>query len=121
MNIALVIVLPDEYKLDGVILSTILSFVFIQIPWESHVMFTCFFGRREAAAYWRVQAVSIVKAVILAFGAWAAAKAVPLAGGVGLVVKGAAAGMFVALAMCILFFGEIKPLFSKILRRKTSK
>ena len=121
VNIALVIVLPDEYKLDGVILSTILSFVFIQIPWESHVMFTCFFGRREAAAYWRVQAVSIVKAVILAFGAWAAAKAVPLAGGVGLVVKGAAAGVFVASAMCILFRGEIKPLFSRILHRKTSK
>ncbi len=69
-NILFVIYLPDAYKLDGVIFSTIIGFAFIQIPWESHVVFTAFFGKRESRAYWRDQAAFAALALALCAAAW---------------------------------------------------
>ena len=78
LNIALVVTLPDAYKLDGVILSTIVGYVFIQIPWESHVVFTAFFGRHEARAYWRQQALFVLVAFVLCAAAWWLSTLIPL-------------------------------------------
>ena len=118
VNITLVVTLPDAYKLDGVILSTVLSFLLIQIPWESYVMFTSFFGRREAAVYWRVQALGLLKAFVLCFGAWGVACAVPLTGVPGLAAKGSASGAFVAFASCGLFRREVADLASRLFSRR---
>ena len=107
LNITFVVALPEAYKLDGVILSTILSFVLVQIPWESRVMFTTFFDSRQAVEYWHVQTSFAVKAVVLCASAWCVAHLVPLAGVPGLVAKGVAAGLFVTCAACGLFRGEI--------------
>ena len=116
LNITFVVTLPDAYKLDGVILSTALSFILVQIPWESRVMFTAFFDGRQAAAYWRVQAMAAAKTVVLCMGAWFAAHLVPLSGAIGLVAKAAAAAAFVACAMCVLFRGEVSILLSRVMR-----
>jgi len=118
VNITLVITLPDAYKLDGVILSTVLSFLLIQIPWESHVMFSSFFGRREAAVYWRAQALGLLKAIVLCCGAWGVSSAVPLEGVPGLMAKGAASGAFVACASCVLFRREVVDLASRLFSRR---
>jgi len=115
LNIAFVVLLPNEYKLDGVILSTVLAFVVVQIPWESHVMFTRFFGGREARVYWRVQALSAIKTVALCLGAWHVARLVPFSGAAGLAVKGIASAVFVACATCLLFRGEVGALVSRFL------
>ena len=117
VNITLVVTLPDEYKLDGVILSTVLSFVLIQIPWESYVMFTRFFGGGEARIYLRTQALSMLKAVVLCASAWYFVRLVPLSGAVGLAAKGAVAAAFVACAMCALFRRDVVDLASRLLRR----
>jgi O-antigen/teichoic acid export membrane protein len=69
-NVMFVIFLPQPYKLDGVIFSTIIAFAFIQIPWESHVVFSVFFGRREARSYWRDQVMFAAAALALSSGAW---------------------------------------------------
>ena len=69
-NILFVIFLPDAYKLDGVIFSTIIGFAFIQIPWESHVVFSVFFGKAESRAYWRDQAAFVALALGLCVAAW---------------------------------------------------
>lgn len=69
-NVLFVLFLPEAYKLDGVIFSTIIGFVLIQIPWESHVVFTSFFGKAESRAYWRDQAAFAVLALVLCAGAW---------------------------------------------------
>jgi len=114
LNITFVVALPEAYKLDGVILSTILSFVLVQIPWESRVMFTAFFGSREAAAYWRVQAASAAKAVALCASAWLVARLVPLHGAPGLLAKGAASAAFVACAALVLFRAEAVGLLSRL-------
>lgn len=73
-NILFVIFLPDAYKLDGVIFSTIIGFVLIQIPWESHVVFTVFFGKSESRAYWRDQAAFAAAALALCAAAWYASR-----------------------------------------------
>ena len=70
LNITFVIFLPDAYKLDGVILSTIVSLVFVQIPWETHVVFTEFFGSRESRIYWRQQAIFAASALVVCAMAW---------------------------------------------------
>ena len=118
LNITFVVTLPEAYKLDGVILSTILSLVFVQIPWESYVMFTTFFDSRQAAAYWRVQTSFAIKSVVLCASAWCVARLVPLAGIPGLAAKGVAAGLFVACAACVLFRAEVSDLLSRLLHRK---
>jgi len=73
-NILFVIFLPGAYKLDGVIFSTIIGFVLIQIPWESHVVFTVFFGKSESRAYWRDQAAFAAAALALCAAAWYASR-----------------------------------------------
>ena len=118
LNITFVVTLPEAYKLDGVILSTILSFVLVQIPWESRVMFTAFFGTREAAAYWKAQAASAVKAVALCASAWLVARLVPLHGAPGLLAKGAASATFVACAAFVLFHAEAVGLLSKVFKSR---
>lgn len=55
-NIAFVIWLPEPYKLDGVIFSTILGFVFIQLPWETRTVFSLYFSRSQMHVYLREQA-----------------------------------------------------------------
>jgi len=102
-NIMFVIFLPDAYKLDGVIFSTILGFAFIQIPWESHVMFTAFFSCAESRIWWRSQLRFALLAVSLCAAAWAAARLVPLDGVAGLAAKGAAAFAVSAGAVLALF------------------
>ena len=100
-NVLFVLFLPDAFKLDGVILSTILSVAFIQIPWESHVVFTRFFGRAEACVYWRSYAGFAALTLALCAAAWGAARLVPLDGIPGLAAKGVAASAvaFVPIAL----------------------
>ena len=114
LNIALVMGLPDAYKLDGVIVSTVLSFILVQIPWESRVMFTAFFGRGESVAYWRVQALSAAKALGMCIGAYAVARMVPLSGIAGLAAKAIAAGALVAVSALCLFRAEVAGLASRL-------
>ena len=106
-NILFVMFLPDAYKLDGVIFSTILGFAFIQIPWESHVMFTVFFSRVESRLWWRSQLRFALLAVALCAAAWWAAHLVPLAGIAGLVVKGIVAFAVSAGAVLAIFRSDI--------------
>ena len=111
-NILFVIFLPNAYKLDGVILSTIIGFVFIQIPWESHVLFREFFGKPESRAYWRAQAGCAALALALCAAAWGAARLVPIAGVAGLAAKGAAAAVAALVPLALLNRGMLTELRS---------
>ena len=106
-NILFVLLLPDAYKLDGVIFSTIIGFAFIQIPWESHVMFTAFFSRAESRVWWRSQIYFAVLAVLLSAAAWGAAHLVALSGIAGLAVKGVVAFVVSAGAVLVLFRSDM--------------
>ncbi|MBQ4200636.1 MAG: hypothetical protein II649_12265 [Kiritimatiellae bacterium] len=106
-NILFVVFLPEAYKLDGVIFSTIIGFAFIQIPWESHVMFTVFFSRVESRLWWRSQLRFALIAVALCAAAWWATHLVPLAGIAGLAVKGVVAFAVSAGAVLAFFRGDV--------------
>jgi len=111
-NILFVLFLPDAYKLDGVIFSTIIGFSFIQIPWESHVVFSSFFGRAEARAYWRAYFGFAACALALCVVAWWTARIIPVDGIPGLVLKGAASSATVAALLFALFRRDVSTLLS---------
>jgi len=116
-NILLVIYLPAKYKLDGVIFSTIIALVLIQIPWESHVVFSEFFNREQERHYWRFQFRFALLAVFLCFLTWAAAALIPLKGVLGLLVKGYVAAM-VSGGFLLAFFRKDVMDVIKALRKK---
>lgn len=117
-NILFVILLPDAYKLDGVIFSTILGFAFIQIPWETYAVFTTFFGRAECRLYCRSQLRLALSAAMVVAAAWSATKLVPLDGMIGLFAKAAVAASVSSAVVAIVFRGDALALISSLRRRK---
>ena len=117
-NILFVVFLPDAYKLDGVIFSTILGFALIQIPWEIHAVFTSFFGRAECRQYCRSQLRLALCATVVVAAAWSAVRLVALDGVAGLLAKGALAAVVSAFAVAVVFRGDAAELLSSFRRRK---
>ena len=113
-NILFVIFLPEDYKLDGVIFSTIIGFAFIQIPWESFVVFTAFFGKAEARQYWRSQLRFAVLSVVLCVVAWAATNLVGMDGVKGLLAKAVVAGAVTVVLVLAMFRREVVELAGKM-------
>lgn len=117
VNILLVIYLPKEYKLDGVIFSTIISMALIQIPWESHVLFSVFFNREQSVEYWKFQLRFALIALGLCILSWGISTQLHVDGITGLAVKGAAAAVFSG-AVLFVFFREDFLAVVQALRRK---
>ena len=113
VSIALVLLLPDDFKLDGVIFGTILSYAAVQVPWEAHVVFTKFFGRNESRAYWREQLRFAAIAIVLCAATWLAAFAVPLEGFAGLAAKGVASALVSCSIVGLIFRGDIRDIYLK--------
>lgn len=118
LNITFIKLFPAEYKLDGVILSTILSFLFIQIPWESRVMFTAFFTADQAKDYWIFQARSAVLALLLCGVTWGAAVLIPVGGISGLLLKGMVSAAVSGTLTVILFRSDLREMLQKLLRKR---
>jgi peptidoglycan biosynthesis protein MviN/MurJ (putative lipid II flippase) len=108
LNILFVIVFPENYKLDGVILSTIIATVFVEAPWEAYIMFTHFFDPAQAPAFLKLQARFVLVAVLLSIATWYGANAVPFEGVPGLVMKGIVAAIISGSIMLAIFHSDIK-------------
>ena len=115
LNITFVLTLPDKYKLDGVILSTVIADVFIEIPWESYAVFTSFFGGKEARCYWKRQSMYTLLAILVCGATCGTAYLIPVEGFSGLFLKGAASAAVSSILLLIflrddarLVFGEIR-------------
>ena len=106
LSVLFVLFLPEEYKLDGVIAATILTFAFIQAPWETHVVFTSFFDWRQARAYVKSQAGFALAALALSAAAWGATKLIHLDGIAGLAAKGAVAAAVASPAALFMLRGR---------------
>ncbi|MCQ2390300.1 MAG: polysaccharide biosynthesis protein [Kiritimatiellae bacterium] len=100
VNLALNISMIRWLGLDGVILSTVFAFLFIEIPWESAVLFRCYFEKRAEdlglyrRRYWKFQVYAVVGTAMLALLTWGMAWIIPMGGIPGLVVKGLVAALF---------------------------
>ena len=116
-NIAFVIFLPEAYKLDGVIFSTILALAAIQIPWESHVLFTAFFNREQKRIYWRFQAEFALLAAALCLLTWGGIRLIPVQGIPGLIVKGFVAAVFAGGFLTAFFRRNIREAIDRIRRK----
>ena len=116
--LSLLKVLPDAYKVDGVIFATIISYLVIQIPWESHVVFSKFFDGGQAAVYWRAQARFAALVLALCAVSCVVACSIQLDGVAGFVAKGSASAAASALILFILFRRDVVLLF-KILAGKS--
>lgn len=112
-----VLTLPDKYKLDGVILSTIIGYVFVQIPWESHVVFTVFFERKHAKAYWLFQAKFLLVALPVCVTTWWIVTLIPLDAIPGLIVKGIVATLVSSGLVFALFYKDVPIVLEKVFRR----
>ncbi|MBR6021585.1 MAG: oligosaccharide flippase family protein [Kiritimatiellae bacterium] len=107
LNFAFIFCLPDEYKLDGVILSTIVAFLFVQIPWETRVVFREFFGPEEGRAYVTAQTEFALLAALLSFLAWGVTRALPWDGVWGLAAKGTVAVAIVGGTLGAMYSGDL--------------
>ena len=105
LNLTFINILPGIYKLDGVILATLLTDIFIQMPWESYAVFTGFFGKNEAMHYWRRQVKYLLLAVLFSGATWAGAYAIPLDGLYGFFVKGVVS-MAISIGLLLAVFRE---------------
>ena len=114
MSFGAVFLLPDDYKLDGVIGATILSFAVVELPWESHIVFHEFFGHARSAAYWRSHAVFAAFTLALCCAAFAAAHAIPIAGLIGLAIKGAVAAAAAGAILVVAFRKDVMIILKRI-------
>ena len=118
INILFVIVFPEKYKLDGVILSTVLAITFIDTPWELYVMFKHFFNPAQARVYLKLQAEFVLIAVLLSAATCYGAHIVTFAGFPGLVMKGIVAAIISGSITLAVFHSDIKKALASVLNRK---
>ncbi len=116
LNITFVKTFPDEYKLDGVILSTVITDVVIEMPWESYAVFSAFFTKNEALGYWKQQSLYFPIAVLVCCLTWFAAYSIPQEGLQGLASKGTVA-FLVSATLLTIFFRNITALLIKNIYR----
>ena len=114
LSVALVLALPDAWKLDGVIVGTIAAYLVVEVPWEVKVVFDAHFGPARRAVYIRQMAGFAGFALALCAAACAAAALVPGAGVAGLLAKGAAAAAATGTGLGLLFRHD----FRRALRRR---
>ncbi len=117
LNILFVITFPENYKLDGVILSTVLAITFIDVPWEAYIMFTRFFNPAQARVFLKLQARFVLVAVPLAAATWYGANAIPFEGLPGLVLKGIVAAIISGSIMLVIFHSDIKNILANVLNK----
>ena len=110
-----VFLLSDKYKLDGVIASSIIGYALVQIPWESHVMFTCFFDRKCGLSYWHHQIKFALLALIPCAATLAAVQAVPFDRTEGLIMKSIIAAAVSIPAMALLFRKDLVAMTNRLL------
>ena len=117
MNISFVICLPPAYKLDGVIFASVASMALIQIPWESHVVFSVFFNSEQSAQYWRFQLRSAVLALVLCVLTWGSAALIPMYGVTGILVKGVVASAFAGGFLVVFFHRNVMDAIDAVRRK----
>ncbi len=117
ISIGLVVCLPENWKLDGVIFGTIASILLIQIPWEMHVLFTGIFTTEQKYRYLIEQFSFGGLAVWLCFGSCLAGVAVMADGPVGIVLKGVAAAGAATAVLLLLFRSDCQDLLHTLWRK----
>ena len=116
MNVALIHVLG----LNGAILSTILAFLVIEIPWEGAVVFRRYLkgtdgeGRTFLARYVRLQLGFAAFAVALCAVTWGATLCVPFGGFGGLALRGVVAVVVATVGVAAFCRRDLREILSRL-------
>ena len=89
----------------------------IQMPWESHVLFTAFFTREHAGTYWRFQSRFALLALLLCALTWGGTSLIPVPGIKGLMIKALAAALFAGAALLVIFRRDLRDLLQTLHRK----
>ncbi|MBQ7696751.1 MAG: hypothetical protein IJT50_16725 [Lentisphaeria bacterium] len=109
-----IIHLPEPYKLDGVIFSSVLTMGAIQFPWEAYVVFTNLFDRKQARIYLRSEAELFGLAVLLCASTWGVAALIPKSGFTGVIIKAVAAAVFAGGLLAAYFRQDMLDVLKKV-------
>lgn len=121
LNLLFIIILPTDYKLDGVILSTILAFLVIEMPWETRALFTSLFNARQAKHYWLSQLRMVAFALALGPLPCCLVHAIHLPGVPGFLVKAAVAVATATAIGMLIFHRDLKGLWNTLGTRLKAK
>ena len=108
---------PEGYKLDGVILATLIAVLFVQIPWEFRVVFSTFFTRNQAQIYRNFQFSTMKWALLMCGVTWLSVYLVPVGGISGFLVKGVVATAVSSALIVLIFREEVREIVQKGLKR----
>lgn len=97
VNLILNIVLVKIIGVSGVALSTVISYVLVEMPWETHVLFKYYFKRTEME-YYKELIISIGTIIISGLVTYFLCELLPINGIIALVVK---------LLICCVFYNAI--------------
>ena len=92
--------LPQKFKLDGLILASIINCVIVQIPWEYHEAFSAYFTGEQAEGYWKYQLRCVLTALFLAAVTLKVVLMIPLQGCKWLTLQAAV----ISASVLVLFF-----------------
>ena len=134
LSLLSVLLLSEKYKLDGVILSSIIGYALVQVPWESYVVFTRFFDWKYGMAYWRHQLKFALLALITCAVTFYLVYAVPMkwvsklavqhhipwkiSKFAGITVQGLVAVAASTVMMLLLFRKDLIEVLKRLLRKK---
>lgn len=91
VNLILNIILVKTIGVGGVMLSTIISYLFVELPWETHVLFKIYFQQSEKQYYLEMLIVTF-RIFVAGVVTWYACSLIEVGNIVAIVVK---------LAVCI--------------------
>ena len=100
-----------------IIFSTVITLALIQVPWESHVMFTDFFGREQAKIYWKFHIRFALLAFAICFLTWCGTTIIPFSGISGLLLKACAAAGLATGLLTVLFRKELLGVLDVVLHK----
>ena len=122
-NLALNVALISVWGLNGAIVSTVLAFLVIEIPWEGAVVFRRYLtgtdteGRSFLGRYVRLQLAFAAFAVGLCAVTWGASVALPGDGFLGLAVRGLVAAIVASGGVLALFRRDLHEVLLKLKAR----
>ncbi len=117
VNLVVNLILVHLIGLEGVIISSIAALVVVEIPWETHVLFSCYFKCSEKMYYCKVLKMTIAF-IPISLVSFLVTRRFP-ATFIGLSIQGLLCTVIFVIMMCVFFRNDIE--FRTIRKKYISK
>lgn len=116
VNVVLNVVLINAIGIKGVVISTIVSFIAVEIPWETVVLFNKYFKKSVKKYYLTQGFYMLVMCIVIAI-TYALVSLIPFSGFFGLVVKGVLCLIVPNILILTLFYKHVPDIMYYIKRK----